>query len=773
MKLKFKKILLLFIFTIISLFINSNIVNALADGFPKSLTSLVQDSNGWLTSNGGKGETYQYKSGTCDNSGSNVCYSYFRYKYSTDASNIPFTCISGIDTVTPIGRTCNLSTDESILTKKQKIAIAYILNKYPSNSNLENYYWAEVYGSYYMGGYVGSVCGQRKDSSGKTYISDTSKNAKCENIKKEANNYADKVTDFKAYLSSVSLNFKIDPTDNNYFKSDEISITGSNDLLNLSTVDISDFVSDVSGLIINKTDDHKFVVRVPKDKVPSGKSYVIRVRAKWNIYFKATYAYNCGANIQNVIINKFDTLSHGGALVAMGTITRSKLSISKIDSDGNYVAGAKLLLTSDKGYSKEFTSGTSPIVIEDLPLAKYTLKETKAPDGYVLSNETKTIELNNSNLSGSLTILNNKQGTISISKREITKEEELVGATLTILDKDKKAIDITGIKTTVALISGNGLSWVSTNVPNQITGLKAGTYYLIEEQAPSYFIRNKSEVKFTVTDDGKITLNSEKSEMYSAYGSHIVLNNKKIELLFSKMDIADDKELKGATIKIYKEDSNDEVLSFVSTGSPYKFSLPGSGKYKLVEEVAPNGYKKILGTYTFELTEDGKIKLLDKEGRNVKIENNNRIILYNELIEFNFYKKDFKGDKVLEGANIVVSYIEDLKDDVVLYNFKTTKKPTKLRLEPGRYKIVETSAPKGYELIKTIYIVEVSEEGSIKLISESGTNFKINGEDIILYNELVNVPDTGVSGYAYLFLALALVSGGVLFIYIVKHRKLA
>lgn len=46
MKLKFKQILLLFIFTIISLFINSNIVNALADGFPKSLTSLVQDSNG-------------------------------------------------------------------------------------------------------------------------------------------------------------------------------------------------------------------------------------------------------------------------------------------------------------------------------------------------------------------------------------------------------------------------------------------------------------------------------------------------------------------------------------------------------------------------------------------------------------------------------------------------------------------------------------------------------------------------------------------------------
>ena len=68
----------------------------------------------------------------------------------------------------------------------------------------------------------------------------------------------------------------------------------------------------------------------------------------------------------------------------------TKVEISKKDvATGNELPGAKLVVKNSKGeVIDEWVSTTEPHYINGLPAGEYTLTETIAPDGYVLSNET-------------------------------------------------------------------------------------------------------------------------------------------------------------------------------------------------------------------------------------------------------------------------------------------------------------------------------------------------------------------------------------------------
>ena len=131
-------------------------------------------------------------------------------------------------------------------------------------------------------------------------------------------------------------------------------------------------------------------------------------------------------------------------------------------------------------------------VIKGLNPGKYTLTETIAPEGYVLSTETITFEVKND---GTVTrvvmknYLEDKPIPVSISKRDITTGEELPGAHLELKDETGEVI----------------YAWVSTNEPFIIKdGLKPGKYTLSEMIAPEGYELSTETVTFVVKEDGTV-----------------------------------------------------------------------------------------------------------------------------------------------------------------------------------------------------------------------------------------------------------------------------
>ena len=126
-------------------------------------------------------------------------------------------------------------------------------------------------------------------------------------------------------------------------------------------------------------------------------------------------------------------------------------------------------------------------------LGSYYVKELKAPDGFVLSEEVlrfdasyqgqevQTVKLKSA--------VKNQPTTVEITKSDATTGVELDGAYLKVTDKDGNVVD----------------SWTaSKDAPHVIKYLKVGeTYTLHEEFAPhGYLVANN--VTFTVKDTGEV-----------------------------------------------------------------------------------------------------------------------------------------------------------------------------------------------------------------------------------------------------------------------------
>lgn len=139
-----------------------------------------------------------------------------------------------------------------------------------------------------------------------------------------------------------------------------------------------------------------------------------------------------------------------------------------------------------------------------LSAGDYYIKELAAPEGYALSDAVYPVTLTGSvddaevrPVQKMVTVkVADQPILVDISKTDITGEEELVGAVLSIYDSDGNMVE----------------KWLTNGTPKRIRGLKPGRYILREETAPwGFLIAN--EIEFTVRDTAKVQKVTMKDEM--------------------------------------------------------------------------------------------------------------------------------------------------------------------------------------------------------------------------------------------------------------------
>ena len=211
----------------------------------------------------------------------------------------------------------------------------------------------------------------------------------------------------------------------------------------------------------------------------------------------------------------------------------------------------------------------------------YSVKE-KAPEGYTVSavtdTESRVITLTN-------TYTNGKE--VTFSKEDVA-GKELPGATMSISIKNGEEVS----------------RWVSTSEKNVVT-LAPGNYTLTELTAPNGYLKAQS-IDFTLDAEGKVTVNgSPVSEvvMVDEYASH--------DVIISKVDAANNKELAGAVLKVTDKEGN-EVDTWTSEDGKNHTVTVKPGTYTFTEVSAPKGYE-LAESITFNVDLNGKVTIDGKE----------------------------------------------------------------------------------------------------------------------------------------------------------------
>ena len=259
-----------------------------------------------------------------------------------------------------------------------------------------------------------------------------------------------------------------------------------NALFGLFAVDTAEFTSENAYMTAVSDENGNFEF----DEIPYGE-YIVREIEAPTGYILSGESYPV-------------TVCEDGETITIRTVNKPiTVEVSKVDVYGEELIGAEMqLIDSQDNVVDEWVSDDTNHVVTELPAGDYTLKEIAAPDGYVIATDIEfevfadgTIKIRNvdstaiSEDGNPLIVMVDDTTKVKISKRDITTDKELPGATLQIIDEDGNVVE----------------EWVSADEAHLVEGkLIAGKEYKLRETiAPDgYEIAN--EIRFTVNEDGSV-----------------------------------------------------------------------------------------------------------------------------------------------------------------------------------------------------------------------------------------------------------------------------
>ena len=410
---------------------------------------------------------------------------------------------------------------------------------------------------------------------------------------------------------------------------------------------------------------------------------------------------------------------------------RGNVEVIKIDSEKLFnmpLKDAEFTIYDKDGkeVDKLVTNIFGHVKSKDLLYGSFTMKETKAPEGYKPSDTVYEINISQDGQIVKFNIENNvKKGKVEVIKKDNKTNANLEGAEFTIYDKDHKEVE-------KLVTDKNGYD---------SKDLRYGSYTMQETKAPIGYVLSDKVYEINIDKDGKLVTFEIPNTMIEG------------EVDFSKTDVSTGETIEGAKIEItgISETNKDTKIEFISSKEGNKFKVP-YGKYEIREKVAPNGYVLSEEVGTFEIKENGEV--VKAELKNKRIEG---------VLEFE--KTDVSTGEVIEGANIKIECIEGFDKGKVI-EFTSSKEGNKFPLQYGKYRITETMAPKGYIKTDEVGEFEIKEDGQI-------VKAQLKNQKMIIKTEIPsNNPKTGDTGILIsLAVALSALTCLLIINVVVKKRK--
>ncbi len=290
-------------------------------------------------------------------------------------------------------------------------------------------------------------------------------------------------------------------------------------------------------------------------------------------------------------------------------------------------------------------------------------------------------------------------------------------------------------------------TWTSTKSPEIFYNLPIGYYTVVEDEAPE---------GYKLADKGLIYIGSNN---YSYYYTVVNVREDIKSVKISKIDLANSKEIAGATL-VVKKSNGTEVVSWVSANKPKYLTLE-EGYYTLSETIAPEGYKLNKNVIYFYVDSEGNVKTKNDNDKYVAAEEIKFTNESNDIV--NISKLDVSTNAYLQDATLV---IKNAKGEVVT-TWTTGDASYNVALSAGDYTLEETVVPNGYKKTEEVIRFRVMEDGSLMIANKSGVYEIASG--IIMYNEplpeeeVIVVPKTGLSSIVtYTLGGLTLLSGAYL-----------
>lgn len=415
----------------------------------------------------------------------------------------------------------------------------------------------------------------------------------------------------------------------------------------------------------------KFRIQVPK----SSKSNELSLKVVSNLTNYNAIAYKGTETIQDATVLLERSTEQVSTNLQVYWKANGSIKVMKVDENKKPLPGAVFeVLNSNQEVIGTITADKNGVAeLGNLELGTYTIKEVKAPVGYVLDSTQKSFEVK----TGEVAVVEMKnvqiKGNVQLLKVDQDGKKKLEGAVFILADA-----------------KGNSIHEYTTDKDGliKVDNLKYGEYQFIEKSSPSGYILAKEPIPFSIKENGK------KIEL-------IAKNTKaKGTIEITKVDVADgNNKLPGAEFTIYDEQGKEFVKGKTNEQGIAKFEKLPVGKYTYKETLAPAGYVINEETFSFEIKQDGEI--IKHIVKDKKIEGSLEITKVdvadgnNKLPGAEFEIYDEQGALVVKGKT----------NEQGIAKFE--------KLPVGKYTYKETLAPEGFLINEETFSFEIKVDGEI------------------------------------------------------------